>query len=160
MIRQILTMVKAVFSDQKLISYGLLLLILHLLGLVHLYKIVPEYDFVTHFLFGFTISACVSKAAISIALHESLAKKLNGHGWATNNPRRLDFIIRLFGFFLIGGLLWESAELVFSPLVWRSADPFFTLPITMYNIDGALDVTIGAIGAMLAWCIERKTLKI
>jgi len=37
------------------------------------------------------------------------------------------------------------------PLIGHPADPFFTLPINMHNIDGAMDVIIGSIGTTLAW---------
>jgi len=154
--RQVQKIIKSIVLDKKLISYGVLLLALHLVGIFVLYEIIPEFDSVIHFLFGFVLSEYVSKGAHSIALHEFLTNKLYKHKIVTKNPRRIDLLIRLLGFFLIGGLLWESAEFFIGPLVWRPADPFFTLPINLHNIDGAMDVTIGAIGTTVAWlCVSK-----
>jgi len=68
----------------------------------------------------------------------------------------VDLLIRLSGFFLIGALLWESAEFLIGPLIGYPADPFFTLSINMHNIDGAMDVIIGSIGTTLAWCKDKN----
>ena len=72
MMKQILTMIRSILSDKRLILCGLLLLTLHLIGMIILYDIVSEFDLVTHFLFGFVISEYTSKAAYSIGLHLSL----------------------------------------------------------------------------------------
>jgi len=142
--------IKSILRDKRLISYFLLLLILHLLGSFFIYELIPEFDIVTHFLFGYMLSEYASKGASSISLHEILTKKLHRYRWFTKTPRRIDLLIRLSGFLLIGGLFWELAELLGSPLIGRAADPFFTFPVTLHNIDGALDVTIGAIGTTIA----------
>jgi len=62
----------------------------------------------------------------------------------------------MVGFLLIGGLLWEWSELFFSPFLGIKPDSFFTFPITLRNIDGAIDVAVGAIGASLAFFIDRN----
>jgi len=151
MTEQILTMIRSILSDRKLISYGLLLLISHLIGIIILYDIVPEFDVATHFLFGFVISKYVSRGAHSIDLHDFLTDKLHEHEWFMRSSRRVDLLIRFSGFLLIGGLLWESAEFFIGPLIWIPSDPFFTLPISLHNIDGAVDVTMGAVGTIVAW---------
>jgi hypothetical protein len=68
----------------------------------------------------------------------------------------VDLVVRLTGFLLIGGLLWETSELFLSPLVGITPDSFFAFPITLRNIDGTIDVTVGAIGASLAFLRSRK----
>jgi len=151
MMKQILTMIRSILSDKRLILCGLLLSTLHLIGMIILYDIAPEFDLVTHFLFGFVISEYTSRGAHSIGLHDFLTRKLRIHKQFTRSSRRIDLLIRLSGFLLIGGLMWESAEFFIGPLVWRPADPFFTLPINLHNIDGATDVTIGAVGSIVAW---------
>lgn len=65
MMKQILTMIRSTLSDKRLILCGLLLLTLHLIGMIILYDIVPEFDLVTHFLFGFVISEYTSRGAYS-----------------------------------------------------------------------------------------------
>jgi len=134
----------------------LALLALHILGILILYDVIPEFDLVNHFLFGFLISESVSKGAHSVGLHEVLTKKLHKHEWFRKSVRRVDLLIRFSGFFLIGALLWESAEFLFGPLIGYPADPFFTLPINMHKVDGAMDVTIGSIGTAWAWHKHKK----
>ena len=154
MMKQILTMIRSILSDKRLVLCGLLLSTLHLIGMIILYDIVPEFDLVTHFLFGFVISKYTSRGAYSIGLHDSLTEKLRKHKRFTRSSRHVDLLIRLSGFLLIGGLMWESAEFFIGPLIWRPPDPFFTLPINLHNIDGAKDVTIGAVGSIVAWYKE------
>jgi hypothetical protein len=48
----------------------------------------------------------------------------------------VDFMVRLTGFLIIGGLFWEWFELFFSPIFGIAPDPFFVFPITLQNIDG------------------------
>jgi hypothetical protein len=153
---QIWPIVKSIVPDRKLISCWLTLLALHILGILILYDVIPEFDLVNHFLFGFLISESVSKGAHSVGLHKVLTKKLHKHEWFRKSVRRVDFLIRFSGFFLIGALLWESAEFLIGPLIGYPADPFFTLPINMHNIDGAMDVTIGSIGTALAWHKDKN----
>ena len=109
-----------------------------------LHPIVKELDILEHFLFGFVLSDFVSKTANSMALTEDLSSKLR--------RRRIDLLIRLLGFLVIGGVLWELSERFVFPLLFGSKpDPFFTFPITLTNIDGTIDVTIGALGCFVAW---------
>ena len=72
--------------------------------------------------------------------------------------RRVDLLIRLLGFTLIGGVLWGLSELyIFPPLglmFGRTPNPFFVLPITLHNIDGAIDVTVGVVGCLVAWSLS------
>jgi len=150
---QTLTIVRSILSDERLVSYGLLLLTLHIMGILVLYRIFTEFDIVTHFLFGFIVSECVSKSSRSTGLHENLADKLHGNKLFTTSPHHVDLLIRVLGFFLIGGLFWESAEFFLGPLFRRPPDPFFTLPINLRNIDGLIDVTIGMLGTLVA-CIS------
>jgi len=149
--KQILTMIRTIISDKRLVLWGLLLSTLHLIGMIILYDIVPEFDLVTHFLFGFVISKYTSRGAYSIGLHDFLTEKLRKHKRFTRSSRRIDLLIRISGFLLIGGLMWESAEFFIGPLIWRPPDPFFTLPINLHNVDGAIDVTMGAVGSIVAW---------
>jgi len=155
--KQILTMIRSILSDKRLILCGLPLSTLHLIGMIILYDIVLEFDLVTHFLFGFVISEYTSRGAYSIGLHDFLTEKLRKHKEFTRSSRRIDLLIRLSGFLLIGGLMWESAEFFIGPLIGRPADPFFTLPIDLHNIDGVMDVTMGAVGSIVAWYGEAFT---
>jgi hypothetical protein len=155
-IERTLAFVRSILSDERLVSYGLLLLALHITGMLVLYRIFREFDIVTHSLFGFTISECVSKGARDTGLHETLTDKLHGNKWFTTSPHRVDLLIRVLGFLLIGGLFWESAEFFLGPLFGRPPDPFFTLPINLRNIDGLMDVTVGMLGTLVAWYKWRR----
>jgi len=154
MMKQILRMIESILSDKRLALCGLLLLTLHLIGMIILYGAVPEFDLVTHFLFGFILSEYTSRGAYSIGLHNFLTEKLRKRKQFMRSSRRIDLSIRLSGFLLIGGLMWESAELFIGPLIGRPADPFFTLPINLHNIDGTIDITMGAVGSIAAWYKE------
>jgi hypothetical protein len=59
------------------------------------------------------------------------------------------------GFLLIGGILWELSERLVFPLFGATPDPFFSLPITLTNIDGTIDVTVGALGCFVAWYLAK-----
>jgi len=85
-----------------------------------------------------------------------LTERFQKHGWATATFTKVDFLVRLTGFLLIGGLFWEWSELFFSPLIGIEPDSFFAFPITLRNIDGALDVTVGVVGAAFAFLIKHK----
>lgn len=155
-IKRTFTIVRSILSDERLVSYGLLLLVLHITGMLVLYRIFADFDIVTHFLFGFVISEYVSKGACNIGLHETLADKLHGNKWFTTSPHHVDLLIRVLGFLLIGGLFWESAEFFLGPFFRRPPDPFFTLPINPHNIDGLIDVTVGMLGTLVAWYKWRR----
>jgi len=71
---QIWPIVKSIVLDRKLISCWLTLLALHILGILILYDVMPEFDLVNHFLFGFLISESVSKGAHSVGLHKVLTQ--------------------------------------------------------------------------------------
>ncbi len=151
------TIIQSIAVDKKLVSYGLLLLAFHIVGILFFYHIIPEFDILPHFWFGYVLSEYSSRGANSLNLQFRLTEKFENHGWATLNLRRADFLVRLAGFLLIGGLFWESAELLFSPLLGIKPNSFFTFPITPRNIDGALDITVGVIGATLAFLLANKT---
>jgi len=148
---------KAVLStatDKKLILYLLLLLALHILGVLFLYDIVTEFDIVPHFWFGYVLSEWSSKAAEAVNLQPRLATKLQNHSWKNASVRKADFVLRLTGFLLIGGFFWEGMELVFSGYFGFQPDPFFAFPITLSNMDGAVDVLVGIVGVAAAFVIE------
>ena len=144
-------LVRAILLDKGLVSVGVLLLVVVFLDSLFLHSIVPELDTFEHFLFGFVLSEMASKTAKSMALDEFLGKK-----FGQKNPQRVDLLIRLLGFLLVGGLLWELSErFVFPPLFGSTPYPFFTFPITLTNIDGTIDVTIGVVGCFLAWYLAK-----
>jgi len=148
--------IRAVLLDKRLISVGFLLLAVVFLDFLlpcGLHPIASELDILEHFLFGFVLSELASKTANSIGLVELLGKR-----FGQKDSRRADLLIRLLGFFLIGGLLWELSERFVFPLLSRSPDPFFTFPITLTNIDGTIDVTVGAVGCFVAWYLAKLRL--
>jgi hypothetical protein len=145
--------VKAVLLDKRVISVGFLLLAVDFLDIVFLHPIVPELDILEHFLFGFVLSDIASKTANSMALNESLNRKLG-----LKDPRRVDWLIRLLGFFLIGVLLWEASEMFVFPLFGYVPDPFFSYPITLTNIDGMIDVMVGTVGCLVAGYLAKRQL--
>jgi hypothetical protein len=143
--------VRTILLDKRLVSLGFLLLVVVFLDFLFLHQIVPELDTFEHFLFGFVLSEFASKTANSMALDELLNRKLG-----QEDSRLVDLLIRLFGFLLVGGLFWELSERFVSPLFGSTPDPFFSFPITLTNIDGTIDVTIGAVGCIVAWCFARS----
>ena len=157
---QIRTVIRSIATDRRLVLFGLLLLALHIAGMLLLYHLIPEFDNIPHFWFGYVLSEYSSRGGASLNLQLRLTKKFQRHGWATANLRQVDFLVRLAGFLLVGGLFWEWAELFFSPLLGIKPDSFFAFPITMRNIDGALDVTVGTVGAMLAFLIDSRRAKL
>ncbi|NIV68111.1 hypothetical protein GWN43_04595 [Candidatus Bathyarchaeota archaeon] len=120
------------------------------LDLLFLHPIVPELDVPQHFLFGFVLSEVVSKTADSIALQKLLVRR-----YPKRDPRRMDLLLRLAGFLVLGGLLWESTERFVFPIFGAVPDPLFSLPITLTNIDGTIDITMGAMGCLLAWYLAK-----
>jgi len=149
--------VESIVGDRGLVAYGLLLLVLHVLGVLFLYDVVAEYDNVPHFWFGYVLSEYSSKAAYSVGLQSRLASGFRNSG-VTIRLRQADFLVRLIGFLLIGGLLWEGLEIALSRYFGFCPDSFFSFPITLRNIDGALDVSMGVLGATVAFIITiRKT---
>jgi len=157
---QVRTIIKSIATDRRLVSYGLLLLAFHITGELLLYDLIPEFDILNHFWFGYVLSEYSSIGAKSLNLQLRLNEKFQKHGWATANFRHVDFLVRLGGFLLIGGLFWEWSELFFSPLLGIVPNSFFAFPITLHNIDGALDVTLGAIGATLAFFMKYRAKKV
>jgi len=149
------TIIVSILLDKRLVFYGLFLLVIQIVGVLLFYDRIPEYDILPHLWFGYVLSEYTSKGANSLNLQSRLTEKFQQHGWPTANPRRIDFLLRFAGFLLIGGLFWESAELFVSPLIGRVPDSFFAFPITLSNIDGAIDVAVGALGATVAFFIRR-----
>lgn len=143
-------MLKAVLLDRRAVLVGFLLLAVVFLDFLVLHPIFSELDILEHFLFGFVLSECASKSACSIGLDERLTRRFNK--WSV---RQADLLIRLVGFLLIGGLVWESFERFVSPIFGTPYDPFFTLPLTLRNVDGAMDVTVGTLGCIVAWYVQR-----
>jgi len=153
---QAITVVRSIASEKRLVLYGLLLVGLHAAGILLLYRLVSEFDMIPHFWFGYVLSEYSSTGANSMKLQQRLTQKLRKAGWLTADLRTTDIIIRFGGFLLIGGLIWESLELFFNPLVGVPADSFFAFPITLSTIDGFLDVTIGLVGATLAFLVSSR----
>lgn len=151
MTEKIWEIVKAVLLDRRLVSAGFLLLAVLFLDFLFLHPIIPELDTLEHFLFGFVLSEFASKTANSMALDELLTRKLG-----QKDSRRVDLLIRLLGFLLIGGLLWEASERFVFPLFGSTPEPFFSFPITLTNIDGTIDVTVGVVGCIVAWYLEKS----
>lgn len=121
-----------------------------------LYDALPEFDNVGHFWFGFVLSEYSGKAAGAVDLHSRLAGGIQRRRGASFSFYRADLLLRLVGFLLVGGLLWEWAELTFSSYFRIRADSFFALPITLRNIDGTLDVTVGILGAFVAFLVAAR----
>ena len=144
-------LVRAILLDRRLVFLGFLLLALVFLDYLVLHSIVSELDILEHFLFGFVLSECVSKAANSVGLNKLVSGKM---GW--KDSQRADLPVRLLGFFLIGGVLWEFSERFVFPLFGFSTDPFFSFPITLSNVDGAVDVAVGALGSVVAWYLKKS----
>lgn len=146
--------VKSILLDKRLVSVGCLLLALVFIDYqlpCGIHPVISELDTLEHFVFGFLLSDVASNIANSTRFHEMLDDKF-GQG----NPKRRDLLIRLGGFLVIGGLLWELSELFIFPLFGGSSpDSFFRFPITLKNIDGTIDVTVGTIGCFLAWYSAR-----
>ena len=149
--KKIWNIVRAVLLDKRLVSVGCLLLAVVFVDSqlpCGLHPIVKELDILEHFLFGFVLSDFVSKTANSMALIEVLNRKLR--------RRRVDLLIRLSGFLVIGGILWELSERFVFPLLFGSKPaPFFSFPITPTNIDGTIDVMVGSIGCFIAWYLAK-----
>jgi len=145
---------KAILLKRRLILVGCLLLAVVFIDFLlpcGLHPILSELDILEHFLFGFVLSDFASVTANSMGVAELLGKKF-GH----KDSRRVDLLIRLLGFLVIGGILWELSELLIFPLFGSGGpDPFFSFPITLRNIDGTIDVTVGAIGCFLAWHLAK-----
>ena len=145
--------VRAVLLDKRVVLVGFLLLAVDFLDIAFLHAIVPELDILEHFLFGFVLSDITSKTANSVALNELLSSKLG-----QKDPRRVDLLIRLLGFLLVGGLLWEASEKFVFPLFGYVPDPFFSYPITLTNIDGMIDVTVGIVACLIAAYLAKPRL--
>ena len=146
--------VKSILLDKRLVSVGCLLLVLVLIDRqlpCGIHPVISELDTLEHFVFGFLLSDFASNISNSAGFHEMLDAKF-GQG----KSRKRDLLIRLGGFLVIGGLLWELSELFVFPLFGGSSpDSFFSLPITLKNIDGTIDVTVGVIGCFIAWYLAK-----
>jgi hypothetical protein len=137
--------------DTRLVSVGFLLLAVVFLDSLFLHLIIPELDTLEHFLFGFVLSEFANNTANSLALDELLTRKLE-----QKDSQRVNLLIRLLGFLFIGGLLWEASERFVFPLFGSTPEPFFSFPITLTNIDGTIDVTVGAMGCFMAWYLAKS----
>jgi hypothetical protein len=133
-----------IILDRKVLVTGLSLLALLLADILILYRFVPEIDTIEHFLFGFVLS----EISIRFARYYSLDKRLAQLGTSSSGA---NVAIRLVGFVLVGGLLWELIELLVFPLFGVPYNPFLVFPLTLRNVDGALDVGVGVLGCLVAW---------
>jgi hypothetical protein len=143
-------MFKALFNGRVVFPF-LLLLFIVLIDHFFLRPIFFELDILEHFLFGIIISEATSLVATSIGIGRWLNK--------SNSKERLlklDLFIRLLGFLIIGGLLWESLECFLFPAFGVPCNPFFAFPITLHNIDGTIDVIVGILGCLSVWYAEKK----
>jgi len=150
MSEKIWKIIKANLLDTRLVSVGFLLLTVVILDFLFLHLIIPELDTLEHFLFGFVLSEFANNTANSMALEELLTRKLG-----QKDSQRVNLLIRLLGFLLIGGLLWEASERFVFPLFGSTPGSFFSFPITLTNIDGTIDVTVGAVGCFMAWYLAK-----
>jgi len=145
---------KSILLDKRLVSVGCLLLVLVFIDdqlPCGIHPVISELDTLEHFVFGFLLSDFASNIANSAGLYEMLDTK-----YGQGKSRKRDLLIRLGGFLVIGGLLWELSELFVFPLLGGSSpDSFFSFPVTLKNIDGTIDVTVGVIGCFLAWCLTK-----
>jgi len=148
----IMTQLVRAFLDRRVIFPFLLLLLIVLVDSFFVRAIFSELDTLEHFLFGFIISEAVGQAAAFHYAGKSSVKSIS-----IEQLRQSDLLIRLFGFLIIGGLLWESLECFLFPLFGVPCNPFFMFPITLRNIDGAIDVTVGILGCLLAWYNAKRT---
>ena len=135
---------RSLFDRKIIIPFGLLLASLFV-DTVFLRPSFTELDIFEHFLFGFIISEGVSKTSIAFGLRSWLVER------SSLAESTVDAFVRLLGFLVIGGFLWEAFEYWFLPLFGVPYNPFFEFPITLHNIDGTVDVTVGVFGCLLAW---------
>jgi hypothetical protein len=142
--------IKANLLDTRLVSAGFLLLAVVFLDFLFLHSIIPELDTLEHFLFGFVLSEFTNNTANSLTLDELLTRKLR-----QKDSQQVNLLIRLMGFLFIGGLLWEASERFVFPLFGSTPEPFFTFPITLTNMDGIIDVTVGVVGCFTAWYLAK-----
>lgn len=126
-------------------------MLLVLIDSLFLRLILLELDIPEHFLFGFVLSEIASKTAVTAGLKNQLVGSANKGILSHAN-----LIIRLFGFLIIGGLLWESVEYFLFPAFGVNYNPFFKFPITLHNIDGTIDIIVGFFGCLTAWYIDRS----
>lgn len=144
-------MLEALFSVRVVFPFSLLLIIVFV-DHFFLRPIFSELDILEHFLFGFIISEAACRVATSVGIEKWLIKSMS-----KENVRQLGLFIRLLGFLIIGGLLWESLECFLFPAFGVPCNPFFAFPITLHNIDGTIDVTVGILGCILAWYTAERT---
>lgn len=144
-------MLEALFSFRVVFPFSLLLIIVFV-DHFFLRPIFSELDILEHFLFGFIISEAAGRVATSVGIEKWLIKRMS-----KENVRQLGLSIRLLGFLIIGGLLWESLECFLFPAFGVPCNPFFAFPITLHNIDGTIDVTVGILGCILAWYTAERT---
>lgn|GEM_PF-2055436 len=142
---------EALFHGRVVLPLSLLVIIVFI-DHFFLRPIFSELDILEHFLFGFVISEAAGRVAASVGIGKWLIKSIS-----KENVRQLDLFIRLLGFLIIGGLLWESLECFLFPVFGVPCNPFFAFPITLHNIDGTIDVMAGILGCILAWYTAKRT---
>lgn len=147
------SMVEALFNSRVVIP---LLLLLFIVFIDHFFlrPIFSQLDILEHFLFGFIISEAISRVVTSVGIGKWVIKDVDNE-----SVPQMDLFIRLLGFLIIGGLIWESLEYFLFPVFGVSSNPFFALPITLHNIDGTVDVTVGILGCILAWYTANRNPK-
>lgn len=109
---RIRTVITSIVLDRSLVLYGPLLLALHVVGVLGLYRLFSEFDVMPHFWFGYVLSEYSSAGANSLNLQTRLTESFLRRGWKNASLRGTDLLVRLSGFLLTSGLFWEWAELV------------------------------------------------
>jgi len=122
--------------------------------LFFLQTIFSELDILEHFLFGFVLSQLTSNFMRITGLDRRLIRWSNERISASQG----DLFVRLLGFLFIGGVLWEGSERFLFPTFGAQCNPFFAFPITLHNIDGALDVSVGILGSIVSWYTTKQQL--
>lgn len=143
-------LLEALFSGRVVFPFLLLLIVLFI-DRLFLGSVFSEVDILEHFLFGFIISEFAGRVATSEGVGKLLIKSMS-----KENVGQQDLFIRLLAFLSIGGLLWESLERFLFPAFGAPCNPFFAFPITLRNIDGTIDVTVGILGCILAWYTAKR----
>lgn len=145
--KKIWVMIKEVLLDRRVVLSGFLLLLVVFVDFFFLQTTFSEIDILEHFLFGFVLSQLTSNFVRVTGLDRRLIK------WSNEriSVSQADLFVRLLGFLFIGGVLWEGSERFLFPAFGVPYNPFFTFPVTLYNIDGALDVSVGILGSIVSW---------
>jgi hypothetical protein len=152
--KKIWVMIKEILLDKKVVLSGSLLLLVVFVDFFFLQTISSELDILEHFLFGFVLSQLTSNFVRITGLDRRLIRWSNERISASQG----DLFLRLLGFLFIGGVLWEGSERFLLPTFGVPYNPFFTFPVTLHNIDGVLDVSVGILGSIVSWYTTKQQL--